>query len=109
MAYWSDKVAGALEESLSRLKDFAHRRDLDATSLRRALRECGRLSATEVRARVAEIPNPGALPSPEHDRSGDWFLPFAARFRNHREAREWAHDRVHGVTTVAVDGSELRP
>jgi hypothetical protein len=109
MAYWSDKVAGALQDSLPRLKDFAARRDLDASSYRRALQEYGRLSAAEVRARVAEIPNPGALPSPEHDRSGDWFLRFPARFRNHREAREWAHDRVRGITTVAVDGSELRP
>src|SRR5581483_7251360 len=109
MAYWPDKVALALQESLPRLRDFAARRDADADGFRRALREQAGLSAEEIRARVAQIASPGALPSAEHDRAPGWVLPFGQRFGNHREARAWAHQRVRGVTTVAVDGSELRP
>jgi len=35
-------------------------------------------------------------------------LPFAPSFANHEEARTWA-ERLRGVTTVAVDGSQLLP
>jgi hypothetical protein len=109
MAYWADKVAVALQEGLPRLRDFTAQREADADTYRRALRSEGGLSADEVRAKVAEVRSPGALPSAEHGRSSDRFLRFPRRFANHREAREWAHARVRGVTTVAVDGSELRP
>lgn len=109
MGYWPDKVATALQSGLPRLRSFAAQRDADADAYRRALKANERLSVAEVAERVAEVASPGALPSDEHDRSPDWFLRFAARFANHREAREWAHDRVRGVTTIAVDGSELRP
>ncbi len=109
MAFWADKVAAALQESLPRLRQLTAQRDADAEAFRQALTTCARLSATEIQAQLAGIPSPGALPSDEHERSADWFLRFPARFRNHREARAWAHQRIRGVTTVAVDGSELRP
>src|SRR5262249_49798207 len=35
-------------------------------------------------------------------------LPFAPSFANHEEARAWA-ECLRGVTTVAVDGSQLLP
>jgi hypothetical protein len=57
----------------------------------------------------------GARPTPEYDR---WralqppgtapMLPFAPSFANHGEARAWA-ECLRGVTTVAVDGSQLLP
>ncbi len=59
----------------------------------------------------------GARPSIEFDR---WLvdaayrdyhgpcMPFASSFGNHEQAREWA-ECIEGVTTVAVDGSQLLP
>jgi hypothetical protein len=59
----------------------------------------------------------GARPTAEYDR---WralqpvpskaapALPFAPSFANHEEARAWA-ECLRGVTTVAVDGSQLLP
>jgi NurA domain len=59
----------------------------------------------------------GAHPTAEYDR---WralqpppgktapALPFAPSFANHEEARAWA-ECLRGVTTVAVDGSQLLP
>ncbi len=59
----------------------------------------------------------GARPSIEFDR---WLvnatqqpyhgpiLPFGYEFANHEQARQWA-ECIEGITTVAVDGSQLQP
>ena len=63
------------------------------------------------------MPSAGARPSIEFDR---WLVnaaqsrhhspifPFGREFANHEQAREWA-ECIEGVTTVAVDGSQLQP
>lgn len=63
------------------------------------------------------LPTAGARPSSEFDR---WLLnaaqydyhaplfPFGRSFANHEQARQWA-ECIEGVTTVAVDGSQLLP
>ena len=60
----------------------------------------------------------GARPSSiEFDRwlvgaaSGDYhgpLFPFGREFANHEQAREWA-ECIEGITTLAVDGSQLQP
>jgi hypothetical protein len=63
------------------------------------------------------IPAAGARPSIEFDR---WlvhaaqnsyhgpYLPFGREFDNHEQAHQWA-ECIEGITTVAVDGSQLQP
>lgn len=63
------------------------------------------------------MPSVGARPSIEFDR---WLVdaahqdyhgplvPFGREFANHEQARQWA-ECIEGVTTVAVDGSQLLP
>jgi hypothetical protein len=36
-------------------------------------------------------------------------VPFGHRWSNHQEARVWAFDRIQGITTLAVDGSQIPP
>ncbi|HEX8983326.1 MAG TPA: DNA double-strand break repair nuclease NurA [Ktedonobacterales bacterium] len=69
------------------------------------------------RERQARQPEPeqpsGALPTPEYDRwaaTTERFptLRFGERFASHEESHSWA-ERVRGVTTFAVDGSQLPP
>jgi hypothetical protein len=56
----------------------------------------------------------GALPTAEYDAwrarklPGVPRLPFGRRFAHHAEARGWA-ENVRGITTFAVDGSQLLP
>jgi len=63
------------------------------------------------------MPSAGARPSIEFDRwlvdavHGDYhgpLFPFGREFANHEQARQWA-ECIEGVTTVAVDGSQLLP
>src|SRR5947209_19095294 len=63
------------------------------------------------------MPPAGARPSIEFDR---WLVnaadsgyhgplyPFGRDFANHEQARQWA-ECIEGITTVAVDGSQLQP
>ena len=56
----------------------------------------------------------GARPTAEYDRwrapggAGIPALPFGRQFAHHEEAREWA-ECLRGITTFAVDGSQLPP
>jgi hypothetical protein len=43
----------------------------------------------------------------QHDYRGPHF-PFGRTFENHEQARQWA-ECIEGITTVAVDGSQLQP
>lgn len=63
------------------------------------------------------MPTAGARPSIEFDRwlvEADQYpyhgplVPFGREFANHEQARQWA-ECIEGVTTVAVDGSQLMP
>lgn len=63
------------------------------------------------------MPPAGARPSSEFDRwlveasQRDYhapYVPFGREFANHEQARVWA-ECIEGVTTMAVDGSQLLP
>jgi NurA domain len=63
------------------------------------------------------MPSAGARPTMEYDR---WLVhaaqsnyrgpkfPFGSEFENHEQARQWA-ECIEGITTIAVDGSQLQP
>jgi NurA domain len=63
------------------------------------------------------MPSAGARSTMEYDR---WLvhaaqsdnhspkIPFGSEFENHEQARQWA-ECIEGITTIAVDGSQLQP
>ncbi|MCC7107073.1 MAG: DNA double-strand break repair nuclease NurA [Chloroflexi bacterium] len=108
MAFWPERLAVALEASRGELRRQQQQLSRDANAFDRALREIEPLSRAQLEA-LLDHPNPGALPSVEYERSTDWFLPFGRRWTSHEGARHWAEACLAGVTTVAVDGSEIRP
>jgi hypothetical protein len=63
------------------------------------------------------MPSAGARPTMEYDRwlvhaaQSDYHRPiisFGSEFENHEQARQWA-ECIEGITTIAVDGSQLQP
>ncbi len=63
------------------------------------------------------MPPAGARPTMEYDRwlvhaaQSDFHSPkisFGSEFENHEQARQWA-ECIEGITTIAVDGSQLQP
>jgi hypothetical protein len=66
------------------------------------------LSAAEVEAAIAGNDWPGARPTIEQD-CQPFVVPFSWVWSNHEQARAWAKDVLRGVTTFAVDGSQISP
>lgn len=59
--------------------------------------------------RLQSIEQPGALPTIERQAGLSLIRPFAPRWSNHPEAREWARQVLAKVQTCAVDGSQITP
>jgi len=55
------------------------------------------------------LKRPGARPTAERTAGQPIVRPFGQRFANHQEARAWAMGVLQGVTTLAVDGSQITP
>jgi NurA domain-containing protein len=73
-------------------------------------------AAQSARLSLGERPHSaGAQATAEYDAwarssAGGWpLVPFDRHFAHHAEARAWAEERLAGVTTFAVDGSQLPP
>lgn len=105
---YPEKVRKALDDSLGRFREWDARHSEDLEAYARALDLLAGMDARAVAALVEGKATPaGALPSEEH--SSPIILRFGRKWSNHEEARAWAFDRVRGITTLAVDGSQIPP
>jgi hypothetical protein len=104
---YPDKVQRELDRNLDRFREWerVHSREMDLYA--RGLDRLQEMTADDVRALVEGISSPGAIPSEEH--GSPLVIPFPERWSCHEEARAWAFQRIQGITTLAVDGSQLLP
>lgn len=65
-----------------------------------------RLSMAELNDRLGGVPWPGARATTDLDGCG-MVVPFPERWSSAQDARAWALERLRGVTTVGVDGSQI--
>lgn len=56
-----------------------------------------------------EISRPGAFPLPKETPTPHWIIPAHLQWTNRESSLAWARDRLMGVTTFAVDGSQIFP
>ncbi|MGH2459261.1 MAG: DNA double-strand break repair nuclease NurA [Chloroflexota bacterium] len=103
------RVSQQLEASAERFRAFAEGETAAFRRFDQALTRLDQLDAAGMNAILADAEHPGALPSEEWLGHSGLFLPFPEAFSHHRAAREWALEQIAGVTTVAVDGSEIKP
>ena len=105
---YPEKVRKALEDSLPKFREWDARHAGEVDAYAHALDLMGEMDAAEITAQVeGKATPPGALPSEEH--GSPIILRFGHQWSNHEEARAWAFDRISGVTTLAVDGSQIPP
>jgi hypothetical protein len=117
---YTEKLLAELERQRDAFARYSARFGRQIEAYRAALGSLGERfpsAATLEAALSAHEHASGACPTAEYDR---WLallpvpgkaapaLPFASSFANHEEARAWA-ECLRGVTTVAVDGSQLLP
>jgi hypothetical protein len=100
------RVARALEEKREQFRAAssraAHLREIyDA-----ALRRLAGMRSSQLEESFGGVAWPGARPTPELDARGP-IVPFTTTWETAQAARGWALERLRGVTTVAVDGSQI--
>lgn len=103
------RVVEQLTASTEQFRSFAEREVEAFRAFGRALKLLDGLDAAALTARIGPVRRPGALPSDEWAEPGPFVVRFGRSFSHHRAAREWAGTRLEGITTVAVDGSEIKP
>ncbi|MBD2102878.1 DNA double-strand break repair nuclease NurA [Leptolyngbya sp. FACHB-261] len=96
----------------SKRDDFAHFNHQAITDLQRyrtSLKQVAKLSAAEVDEKLRQCEAPGAIPlEPTHARTG-WILNAQLNFTSREQSFDWARQRIVGVSTFAVDGSQVFP
>ena len=115
---YTEKLLAELERQREAFARYSARFGRQIEAYRAALGSLGTRYPSSAALEVALAAGTGATgarPTAEYDR---WLrlhlpatapaLPFAPSFANHEEARAWA-ECLRGVTTVAVDGSQLLP
>lgn len=100
------RVAHALEEKLAGFRQAAESAARLGEQYLAALDELSRLRPGELANRLAGEEWPGARPTEELEERG-LVVPFGRRWGSAREARSWALEKLSGVPTVAVDGSQI--
>jgi hypothetical protein len=100
------RVVQALERELDDLLHAAHEADAALDRYRRALEVLRTMTSADLADRLGGTPWPGARPTADMDFHGA-IVPFGLSWANAEEARAWAFDRLHGVATAAVDGSQI--
>lgn len=102
----AQRVVRALEEKRAALKEAAARSSRAVDQYRATLERLQGMSARELDDLLGGVQWPGGRPTPDLDRGGA-IVPFGAEWPTAQDARTWALERLRGVPTVAVDGSQI--
>lgn len=103
-----EKVQAALAEKRAGFQLAAAEMTSQRDSYGDLLRQLAGMSSDDVNQQLGGVPWPGARPTRELDQHG-LFVPFPERWEAVQEARAWALERLRGVPTLAVDGSQIAP
>ena len=76
---------------------------------RRTLAQLSRQSDTDLAPILATQIAPGARPLEPLGQSPNWVIPSQLRWSSREHSLEWVRDRLTGITTFAVDGSQIFP
>ena len=103
------QILAALDAKRDRFSsaEKVFRQDLE--TLAQTMEQMSAMSREEIEVHLAEYQNPGARPTAEHQKNINIIIPFAEKWSNHSQARGWAMGILHGVPTLATDGSQISP
>jgi hypothetical protein len=74
-----------------------------------ALTKAAKKSETAIAKALAEYPNPGAQPLEPLGKTANWTVPFNQTWQSRELSLDWVRDRLTGISTFAVDGSQISP
>lgn len=108
MPLYADRVANALHVKLHAFNQVEQKIQADLQALLAALEQFNGMSAADINAAIALVDRSGAKPTVELDAVPP-ISRFGKHWEHHQEARAWAAEVLNGVTTFAVDGSQIPP
>jgi hypothetical protein len=66
-------------------------------------------SDADIENQLADCSNPSAVPLEPLSKAIDGIMPFHLSWENREQSLAWVRDRLQGITTFAVDGSQIYP
>lgn len=103
------RIWAALAAKWEQLAQTQRLVDEGRVALEGALSRLLSLSRTAVQRQLTGVDRPGAYPTHDLDIFAGLVVPFAHRWQNHQEARQWARETLEGTATFAADGSQITP
>jgi hypothetical protein len=105
----SSALLQILEQKYASFTDYHHSATQIYHEYRSALRIYSRKINAELTELLADESHPGARPLEPLGKFQDWKISANLKWTNREHSLQWVHDRLQGITTFAVDGSQIFP
>lgn len=112
MPLYTDKIVEELEDRKEDLKSESIGDESlieDYSSILKGLKQ--RLNLEQIKGNLKKFDYPGAIPSSEYKECDGFIVPFeeSNSWNSHERVNRWAKQRLKGISTIGVDGSQINP
>lgn len=103
------EILHALDHKQAEFQDF-HQATLQVLEqYRQALVKVSKQSTPELIAALADYSHSGGRPLESSDNSRNWVIGSNLKWISREQSLDWVRERLMGITTFAVDGSQIYP
>jgi NurA domain len=105
----SSELLQILDRKQSEFSQFYNHTSAIYQEYRRALKKVSTRSSADIAELLSDYDRPGARPLEPLGRHPNWRIPCNLTWQNREQSLQWVRDRLMGITTFAVDGSQIFP
>ncbi|KGF73908.1 hypothetical protein DO97_06050 [Neosynechococcus sphagnicola sy1] len=103
------QILALLQAKQAEFQNFDHQSRQLLQQYRQGLTTLGQRSSEVVTQQLQEIADPGARPLESWAASPNWLMDFEPVWQSREQSLAWVRDRLLGISTFAVDGSQIYP
>ena len=103
------ELVQVLNQNQSEFADFSCNANQIYQDYRRALRKVSARNDATIAELLSDTDHPGARPLEPLGQFPSWRVPSRLKWANREQSLEWVRELLTGVTTFAVDGSQIFP
>ncbi len=105
----SAELLQVLGEKQAEFLSFSSSASQTYEAYRQALRRMSAQTDVAITELLSDYDHPGARPLEPLGQHANWCIPSQLRWDNREHSLAWVRDRLTGITTFAVDGSQIFP
>ncbi|MFP4005588.1 MAG: DNA double-strand break repair nuclease NurA [Candidatus Hadarchaeia archaeon] len=112
MPIYRERLAREFEEKQDEIAESSFENEEVSSDFREAFRRLiSEYNREDIERMLSDMKLPGALPTREYQENQTGIFTFgeSEEWNSHEAVNRWARDQIKGVTTVAVDGSQINP